>query len=304
MQQAKVSGKELPGSNHNRLYLVILSVLFILTLPVKGAGQVSFSEIQALEYSAPNEVVPYGAGEHQFAEYWHPGTSEPALVILIHGGCWSNEYGLDHIRALASKLKGSGYAVWSTEYRRVGDVGGGWPGTFEDIADSLNYTDKLSNINQHAKFVVGHSAGGHLALWVAAAGHLPLESPLGKRMKTQIQGAIGLAPIADLAAYSLGDNSCEVVTEKLMGGSAIDLAERYALGSPSALLPSIDSILIHGEGDTIVNISQSQRYAASSSRASIIPLKGLGHFDMINPEGPVFDRIIEALVRLKPEATK
>ncbi|MDA7772711.1 alpha/beta hydrolase [Pseudomonadales bacterium] len=304
MQQAKVSGKELPGSNHNRLYLVILSVLFILTLPVQGAGQVSFSEIQALEYSAPNEVVPYGAGEHQFAEYWHPGTSEPALVILIHGGCWSNEYGLDHIRALASKLKGSGYAVWSTEYRRVGDVGGGWPGTFEDIADSLNYTDKLSNINQHAKFVMGHSAGGHLALWVAAAGHLPLESPLGKRMKTQIQGAIGLAPIADLAAYSLGDNSCEVVTEKLMGGSAIDLAERYALGSPSALLPSIDSILIHGEGDTIVNISQSQRYAASSSRASIIPLKGLGHFDMINPEGPVFDRIIEALVRLKPEATK
>ena len=304
MQQAKVSGKELPGSNHNRLYLVILSVLFILTLPVQGAGQVSFSEIQALEYSAPNEVVPYGAGEHQFAEYWHPGTSEPALVILIHGGCWSNEYGLDNIRALASKLKGSGYAVWSTEYRRVGDVGGGWPGTFEDIADSLNYTDKLSNVNQRAKFVMGHSAGGHLALWVAAAGHLPLESPLGKRMKTQIQGAIGLAPIADLAAYSLGDNSCEVVTEKLMGGSAIDLAERYALGSPSALLPSIDSILIHGEGDTIVNISQSQRYAASSSRASIIPLKGLGHFDMINPEGPVFDRIIEALVRLKPEATK
>jgi len=304
MQQAKVSGKELPGSNHNRLYLVILSVLFILTLPVQGAGQVSFSEIQALEYSAPNEVVPYGAGEHQFAEYWHPGTSEPALVILIHGGCWSNEYGLDHIRALASKLKGSGYAVWSTEYRRVGDAGGGWPGTFEDIADSLNYTDKLSNINQHAKFVMGHSAGGHLALWVAAAGHLPLESPLGKRMKTQIQGAIGLAPIADLAAYSLGDNSCEVVTEKLMGGSAIDLAERYALGSPAALLPSIDSILIHGEGDTIVNISQSQRYAASSSRASIIPLKGLGHFDMINPEGPVFDRIIEALLRLKPEASK
>ena len=304
MQRAKVSGKELPGSNHNRLYLVILSVLFILTLPVKGAGQLSFSEIQALEYSTPNEVIPYGAGEYQFAEYWHPGTSEPALVILIHGGCWSNEYGLDHIRALASKLKGSGYAVWSTEYRRVGDAGGGWPGTFEDIADSLNYTDKLSNINQHAKFVVGHSAGGHLALWVAAAGHLPLESPLGKRIKTQIQGAIGLAPIADLAAYSLGDNSCEVVTEKLMGGSAIDLAERYALGSPAALLPSIDSILIHGEADTIVNISQSQRYAASSSRASIIPLKGLGHFDMINPEGPVFDRIIEALVRLKPEATK
>lgn len=304
MQQAKVSGKKLPESNRNRMYLVILGVLFSLALSVKGAGQVSFSEIQALEYSTPNEIVPYGAGEYQFAEYWHPGTPEPALVILIHGGCWSNEYGLDHIRALASKLKGSGYAVWSTEYRRVGDAGGGWPGTFEDIADSLNYTDKLSNINQHAKFVVGHSAGGHLALWVAAAGHLPLESPLGKRIKTQIQGAIGLAPIADLAAYSLGDNSCEVVTEKLMGGSAIDLAERYALGSPAALLPSIDSILIHGEGDTIVNISQSQRYAASSSRASIISLKGLGHFDMINPEGPVFDRIIEALLRLKPEASK
>ena len=64
MQQAKVSGEKLPGSNRNRMYLVILGVLFSLALPVKGAGQVSFSEIQALEYSAPNEVVPYGAGEY------------------------------------------------------------------------------------------------------------------------------------------------------------------------------------------------------------------------------------------------
>ena len=286
------------------MYLVILGVLFSLALPLKVLGQVSFAEIQALEYSMPNEVIPYGAGEYQFAEYWHPGTSKPALVILIHGGCWLNEYGLDHIRALASKLNESGYAVWSTEYRRVGDAGGGWPGTFEDIADSLNYTDKLSNVNQRAKFVMGHSAGGHLALWVAASGHLPLDSPLGKRIKTQIQGAIGLAPIADLAAYSLGDNSCEVVTEKLMGGPAKALAERYALGSPSSLLPSTDSILIHGESDTIVNISQSLGYAASSPRASIISLKGLGHFDMINPEGPVFDRIINALERLEPEAVK
>ena len=73
------------------MYLVILGVLFSLALPLKVVGQVSFSEIQALEYSTPNEVIPYGAGEYQFAEYWHPGTSEPALVILRHGGCGSNE---------------------------------------------------------------------------------------------------------------------------------------------------------------------------------------------------------------------
>ena len=304
MRRASVNGKQSREAIRVRVYLACLFAWFCLVVPLQAAEQVSFSDIQALEYRAPNEVISYGASPYQFAEYWHPGTAEPALVVLIHGGCWLNEYGLDHIRALASKLMDSGYAVWSTEYRRVGDVGGGWPGTFEDIADSLNYTDKLLNINQRAKFVMGHSAGGHLALWTAAAGHLPPQSRLSQRIKTKIQGVIGLAAIADLATYSLGTNSCEVVTEKLMGGPASVLAERYALSSPSSLLPSIDSILIHGESDNIVNISQSQRYAASSVRASIVSLKGLGHFDMINPAGPVFDKIIGALETLKLEAVK
>jgi len=304
MQGYKTIGRAPARPNSARTGLVLLIILLCHGFPVIAAGQVSFSEIQALDFSEPNEVIQYGADEHQFAEYWHPGTVSPSLIILIHGGCWLNEYGLDHIRPLASKLKDSGYAVWSTEYRRVGDEGGGWPGTFEDIADSVNYTDKLADVNQQAKFVMGHSAGGHLALWAAAADHLPLESPLSKRIKTEIHGAIGLAAIADIAAYSLGDNSCEIVTEKLMGGSARARAERYAQASPSSLLPSATSILIHGESDAIVNIEQSRRYAASSNSATVVPLKGLGHFDMINPLGPAFQSIKQALVSLESEVSK
>ena len=280
--------------------LIVGVLLGLLCLP-NLYGQVSFSEIEALEYDEPNETIQYGKNEHQFAEYWHPATLEPALVVLIHGGCWLNEYGLDHVRALASALKRSGYAVWSTEYRRVGDAGGGWPGTFDDIADSINHTKSLPNVNQGARFLIGHSAGGHLALWASAKESFPPDSPFYRRIKTDIHGAIGLAAISNVIEYSSGKNSCEIVTEKLMGGAANALVDRYAYASPLALLPSSNAILIHGESDTIVNISQSERFAESASNADLVRLPGLGHFDMIDPNGLAFESIIAALRRLEAE---
>ena len=213
MQKVKVT----PGTLRRRL-----QCLLFLLLPNFALAQVEFSEIQALKYDQPNEVIKYGVDDFQFAEYWHPGSGTPALVILIHGGCWLNEYGLDHVRALASELKKNNYAVWSTEYRRVGDPGGGWPGTFEDIVNSINHTKRLKNINQTAKFVMGHSAGGQLALWAGSAMHFPPASPMQGKLQTRISGVIGLAAISDLAEYARGNNSCEVVTEKLMGGSPED----------------------------------------------------------------------------------
>lgn len=289
------------------LYWLSLLIASIFWLPANA--QVSFGDIEALSFDEPNEIIKYGTGEFQFAEYWHPGTASPPLVILIHGGCWLNEYGLDHVRGLASRLKAKGYAVWSTEYRRVGDAGGGWPGTFEDIIDSVNYTDKLVNIDARSKFVMGHSAGGHLALWVGAKDSLPDNSGLQSRITTSISGAIGLAAISDVVAYSRGNNSCEVVTEQLMGGSADDQAERYELASPSLLISSmpsklIPSILIHGESDLIVNLKQSEDYAKMSNSIELVRIPGLGHFDMIDPNGPAFNRIIDALAKLKMESEK
>ncbi|MFT4712525.1 MAG: acetyl esterase/lipase [Candidatus Azotimanducaceae bacterium] len=283
----------------------LLLLLLLLSVPVLFSqvnAQVSLGEIQTLTFDEPNEVIKYGAGELQFAEYWHPGSASPPLVILIHGGCWLNEYGLDHVRGLASSLKAKGYAVWSTEYRRVGDVGGGWPGTFEDIVDSINHTEKLPNIDARSKFVMGHSAGGQLALWVASKGSLPDNSEMRSRIDTAISGAIGLAAISDMVEYSRGSNSCEVITEALMGGSEDDQAGRYRFASPSLLIPSMPSILIHGESDTIVNIKQSEDYAKMSTSVELVRLPGLGHFDMIDPNGPAFNRIIDALAKLKLES--
>lgn len=121
--------------------------------------QVSYSEVANLLYIQP-ENLAYGDDQFHQAEYWHQEST--SLVVLIHGGCWLNQFDLKHIRPLASDIANQGIAVLSIEYRRIGDPGGGWPGTFDDIRQALGFASEMPFENL---FVVGHSAGGHLALW-------------------------------------------------------------------------------------------------------------------------------------------
>jgi len=290
-----IQAVEFPEFKRNPGKVVLLAWL----LPISVYAQISFTEIQTQPFDSPDDIVKYGEERLQFAEYWHPGTEKPALVVLIHGGCWLNEYGLDHVRSLASKLKGNNYAVWSMEYRRVGDSGGGWPGTFEDVIDSINHTGKLKNINQGSRFLLGHSAGGQLALWAGSAAYFPPASPLRDRLKVRLSGTIGLAAISDLEEYARGSSSCEIVTKQLMGGLPGEQQASYGYASPARLLPSVPAVLIHGESDGIVNISQSQHYATASAMVELNSLSDLGHFDMINPNGPAFDQILKALAALE-----
>ena len=129
---------------------------------------VPFSDVLALPQEIPDAVSMYGEASRQFGELWVPGESEEApVVVLIHGGCWQNAFGIDHARPMAAALSEEGYLVWAIEYRRIGDPGGGWPGTFTDVAAAIDHLPVMlenAGITAGKTIFMGHSAGGQLAL--------------------------------------------------------------------------------------------------------------------------------------------
>jgi len=264
----------------------------------EAAWQRPFSEVAGLPARPPDRTVPYGPEPSQFAELWLPPGSNGALpvVVLIHGGCWLADYGIAHIRPLAAALADAGFAVWALEYRRVGEPGGGYPGTFRDVAAGV---DRLAaagepRLDPARSVIAGHSAGGHLALWAAARSKLPASDPLRSDAMLVPRGALGLAAIADLAAYAAGDNGCQRVAPRLLGGMPRDVADRYARTSPAELGVAAPTVLLQGGADAIVPPAQ----AGALPGARVVLLPEAGHFDLIHPGTPAWPRIVAALEEL------
>ena len=263
--------------------------------------------------------LKYGPEPLQFGDLYVPESpgSYP-IVILIHGGYWRARYGLDLMNDLAEDLAKRGYAAWNIEYRRVGDPGGGWPGTFLDMALATDYLRKLAitySLNLQKVVPIGHSAGGHLALWLVARPRIPLfvhNSPLihtqhkddDKETATPLAlaGAISLAGVVDLEmAWKLNLSNGAVV--ELLGGSFTDVPERYLAASPDAMLPlGVPQVLIHGTRDDSVPLEVSQAYAnaarAVNDAVTFIVLEGVDHFDVIDPQTEAWAIIIKELQKL------
>ena len=180
-------------------------------------------------------TYPYGDSPEQFATLALPATPGPhPVVVLIHGGFWRAAYGLDLMEPLVADLVGRGYAAWNIEYRRVGQPGGGWPGTLEDVAAAI---DKLADVADDADLdldrvsVVGHSAGGHLALgrrpWRCSIRGVPGADPV-----VEVAAAVGLAPVTNLrmgAAERVGNGA----VVDFLGGSPEEFPDRYAVAEPN-----------------------------------------------------------------------
>jgi acetyl esterase/lipase len=209
------------------------------------------------------------------------------LVIFIHGGCWLNQYDVAHSHAFSTALAQAGYVVWAIEYRRVGDHGGGWPGSLKDVEKAIAYTAKLSeypiNLNQVA--IAGHSAGGHLALLAGANSSL--------EQGIVIKAVVGLAPIVDLLEYAKGGNSCQTAVSKFMGGMPLQRSTQYSAANPVELGIPDSTILIHGSADVIVPIEQS-----INKGVALRTVEGAGHFDLIHPGTPAFQVLLRELARV------
>jgi len=219
--------------------------------------------------------IAYGKDPQQFGELRLPAGKGPhPTVLFIHGGFWQNAYNLNHAGHACAALTKAGAATWSIEYRRIGDTGGGWPGTLDDVLHAAEHLTRIGpryNLDLHRLVGAGHSAGGHLILWLAA------------QLAVDLRGVVPLAAVSDLRrayAEQLGGG----VVGKFLGGSPDTVPQRYASTSPMQLLPiSVPQRLIHGTADNIVPFEMSERFAKASHNAKLMALKGASHFELIDP---------------------
>ncbi|WP_301003524.1 alpha/beta fold hydrolase [Arsukibacterium sp.] len=258
-------------------------------------NNVSYRSVTALPVVDTGYKLAYGQEDLQFGRLFLPaGTSvtTPApLVVFIHGGCWLNAYDLQHSNAFSQALSQEGFAVWSVEYRRSGDSGGGWPGSFEDVSKALNFSSSLAayGVDTSRISLVGHSAGGHLALLAAA---IQTEQK-SRTLDNSINAVIGLAAITDIAAYAEGSNSCQQATLQFMGGNALQHPQAYLQANPVKQQLHTSTLLLHGSADSIVEPAQAM---ATGQPYHIV--NGAGHFDWIHPHTEAYKVFLTTLKQL------
>jgi acetyl esterase/lipase len=244
---------------------------------------------------AADARIHYGAGPQQFGDLFLPkGPGPYPVAIVIHGGYWRAAYSLDHIGHVCAALARAGVAAWSLEYRRIGDAGGGWPGTGDDIVQGAQYLQTLAArypLDLRRVVAVGHSAGGQLALW------------LGAQHSIELRGVVSLAGVVDLRrAWELRLSDGAVA--ELLGGPPEQVPERYRQASPIERVPMhVAARLLHGKQDDIVPIEMSRRYqaaaAAAGDDARLIEIDNAGHFELIDPRSqawPIVERAVKELL--------
>jgi acetyl esterase/lipase len=247
--------------------------------------------------------LPYGDDPLQFGDLRLPAGPGPhPLAIVVHGGFWRAEYALDYFGHACAALADAGIATWNIEYRRIGDPGGAWPGTFLDVASAADHARALARdypLDLRRVVAVGHSAGGHLALWLAGRRRIPAGDALYRPDPLPLRAALSLGGVADLRrGWELGLG--EGVVAELLGGSPDAYPERYAATSPAELLPlGVRQVLIHGELDGPVPFATCRDYAARAANSgddvTFVALPETGHFEIVDPRAAQWQHVREAV---------
>jgi acetyl esterase/lipase len=250
-------------------------------------------DILTLPPPAPDARLAYGTDPIQFGDLRLPQGKGPFPVVMnIHGGYWRAKYDLAHAGHLCAALTKKGCATWNLEYRRVGNPGGGWPGTFEDIASGYRF---LPQITKHYRLdpariaVMGHSAGGQLALCLAS--HEP-----------SVKRVLSLAGVVDLQqAFALHLSSDAVVD--FLGGTPKDVPDHYQDADPMWLaIPQARQVLMHGTRDDVVPPGFSRDYVEKNKKAkeevTLVEIAGADHFDLIDPRSAAWPQVEAQVLKL------
>jgi acetyl esterase/lipase len=277
--------------------------------PSAGAGPLMTpQDLQALPSEEPDQRVAYGQDSSQYGELRVPrGRGPHPVVVLIHGGCFTAAYATARdLAPLGDTLKAEGIATWNVEYRRLGQSGGGWPGTYIDVGRAVDHLREIAGKHQldlGRVVLLGHSAGGHLAMWAAARARLPASSPLYVTAPLPVRGVIDLAGPLDLTAnIPEYERLCRApVIASLLGGSPSAVPERYAQVSPIKLLPlGVPQVLIIGEHEDFVPRPFVESYAQAADRAGdsvrLVTIPHAGHFEIASPRTAAWP-LLEAAIR-------
>ncbi|HXV75586.1 MAG TPA: alpha/beta hydrolase domain-containing protein [Candidatus Polarisedimenticolaceae bacterium] len=264
----------------------------------------SSDALARLERTRRDMRFAYGNPPFRFGELRLPGGDGPfPVAVILHGGCWLADYDLRHVGALADAITAEGIASWTIEYNRVGDPHGGWPGTFLDVAAGADYLRELARDHPLALdrvIAVGHSAGGQLALWLAARPSIPHGSELHAPDPLVLRGVLGLAAAADLDLLHERE-VCGGVIDELIGGGPDAFAERYDAASPARSVPRTPQILLNGALDPFWS-SVANQYVEAARRAGadvrVIDAPESGHFEMIDPASTTWPLVRDALREL------
>lgn len=229
--------------------------------------------------------VAYGADQNQFIDLRLPkGKGPHALAISIHGGFWRAKYDLGYAGHLCAALTAKGIATANVEYRRVGNAGGGWPGTFADVRSAYQFL--LQSARQHAFdarqiVVIGHSAGGQLGLALAAH-------------ESGIKAVVSLAGVVDLQrAYALHLSHDAVV--EFLGGTPAEVGDHYREADPMNLAIKARQRLVQGATDDVVPPALSRDYVSAKTKTKedvrLVEIAGAGHFDVVDPRSAAWKEV-------------
>lgn len=257
----------------------------------------------------PTATVHYGADPLQVADVWVPAGAGPhPVVLMVHGGCWQTEIADRTIMNwIADDLRGRGLAVWNIDYRGVDRPGGGYPGTFRDAAaaaDALRAHAAEHHLDLSRLVAIGHSAGGHLALWLAGRPRLPAGSPLRAADPLPIRAVVSLGGLPDLEEAARSPNGCgnEVVV-RLTGGVRAGRIDPFTDTSVPRLAPlGVAQVLINGRRDRIIPTAYAEGYArpmrAAGDEVRVRMIESTGHVELIAPETAAWAAAVEEIRRM------
>jgi acetyl esterase/lipase len=270
-------------------------------------GVMAPGELQKLPARPPDHRLEYGTDPNQFGELRLPAGRGPhPVAVLVHGGCWKAEYAtLRDLAPMGDALKDNAIATWNIEYRRPRQQGSGWPGTYLDVGHAIDFLRQLATkfpLDLSRVIVVGHSAGGHLAMWSGARGRLSSNNTLHIPDPLPLRGVINLAGTIDMTEnIEHMESQCrDNVVTTLLGGTPSVVPERYKEVSATATLPlRVPQVLIWGEHEDFVPLPLAQRYVnratEAGDKARLIIVPAIGHFESASPASSAWPSVLGAL---------
>lgn len=275
------------GLRPSRVVPVGLLIGFLVGV-LSGCGEAANVTSDDLSIGIGN-YVRYGDAPQQFGELRLPDGPGPfPVVVFLHGGFWRNTYDLTLALPQADDARRRGYATWNVEYRRVGDPGGGYPGTLDDVGTAIDALARIdAPLDLDRVVVVGHSAGGHLALWAGQRDD-PVVVP---------RLVVGQAPVADLEA---GRELSGGAVVDFMGGGPDQRPAEYDLADPARRLPiRVPQLIVIGTDDDVVPLSVVQPYeAVAGPGLDLRVFSGVDHYDVIDPDSPTWEAVMSEVSRV------